>query len=48
MKRLIGFDLEGTLAESQSSFDTEMSALLHDLLGTVKVAVISRGDCPQF
>jgi len=48
MKKLIVFDLDGTLAESKSSLDTEMSALLQDLLGIVKVAVISGGDWPQF
>ena len=48
MKKLIVFDLDGTLAESKSSLDGEMSALLHDLLGIVKVAVISGGDWPQF
>ena len=41
MKKLIVYDLDGTLAESKSSLDTEMSALLHDLLGIVKAAVIS-------
>jgi len=48
MKKLIVYDLDGTLAESKSSLDKEMSALLHDLLGIVKVAVISGGDWPQF
>lgn len=48
MKKLIVFDLDGTLAESKSPVDGEMSALLHDLLGLVKVAVISGGDWPQF
>jgi phosphomannomutase len=48
MKKLIVFDLDGTLAESKSSIDAEMSALLHDLLGIVRVAVISGGDWPQF
>src|SRR5580698_90718 len=48
MKRLIVFDLDGTLAKSKSSLDAEMSVLLHDLLGVVKVAVISGGDWPQF
>jgi len=48
MKRLIVFDLDGTLAESKSSLDAEMSRLLRDLLGIVKAAVISGGDWPQF
>ena len=48
MKKLIVFDLDGTLAESKASLDTEMSARLHDLLGIVKVAVISGGGWPQF
>jgi phosphomannomutase len=48
MKKLIVYDLDGTLAESKSSLDKEMSALLHNLLGIVKVAVISGGDWPQF
>jgi HAD superfamily hydrolase (TIGR01484 family) len=48
VKKLIVFDLDGTLAESKSSLDAEMAALLHDLLAIVKVAVISGGDWPQF
>ncbi len=48
MKKLIVFDLDGTLAESKASLDSEMSALMHDLLGIVKVAVISGGDWSQF
>jgi HAD superfamily hydrolase (TIGR01484 family) len=48
VKKLIVFDLDGTLAESKSSVDGEMSGLLHDLLAIVKVAVISGGDWPQF
>jgi phosphomannomutase len=48
VKKLIVFDLDGTLAESKSPLDTEMSALLRDLLLIVKVAVISGGDWAQF
>jgi len=48
VKKLIVYDLDGTLAESKSSLDAEMAALLHDLLGVIKVAVISGGDWPQF
>ena len=48
MRKLIIFDLDGTLATSKSSIDPEMSALLHDLLGLVKVAIISGGDWIQF
>jgi phosphomannomutase len=48
VKKLIVYDLDGTLAESKSSLDAEMSARLHDLLGIIKVAVISGGDWPQF
>jgi HAD superfamily hydrolase (TIGR01484 family) len=48
MKQLIVFDLDGTLAESKSSLDAEMAALLNALLDIVKVAVISGGAWPQF
>jgi phosphomannomutase len=48
MKRLIVFDLDGTLAESKSALDAEMAKLLTDLLGVAKVAIISGGDLPQF
>ena len=48
MIRLIVFDLDGTLAESKSPVDGGMAQLLHELLGVVKVAVISGGDWPQF
>ncbi len=48
MKKLIVFDLDGTLAESKAPLDAEMSRLLDDLLGIVPVAVISGGDWPQF
>lgn len=48
MKELIVFDLDGTLAESKSALDAEMSALLSELLGMVRVAIISGGNWPQF
>ena len=48
MKRLIIFDLDGTLAESKASLDAEMATLLARLLEVVKVAVISGGAWAQF
>jgi phosphomannomutase len=48
MKKLMVFDLDGTLAESKSSMDAEMAALFCALLGVMKVAVMSGGDWPQF
>ena len=48
MKKLIVFDLDGTLAESKSPLDAEMAGLLGHLLEVVKVAVISGGDWAQF
>jgi HAD superfamily hydrolase (TIGR01484 family) len=48
MKKLIVFDLDGTLAPSKSPLDDETLALLHSLLGILKVAVISGGAWPQF
>lgn len=48
MRKLIIFDLDGTLAESKSSLDNEMVDLLHVLLKSIKVAVISGGNWPQF
>jgi hypothetical protein len=48
MKKLIVFDLDGTLAESKASIDSEMAILLGALLSLAKVAVISGGNWPQF
>jgi len=48
MKSLIIFDLDGTLAESKSPLDAEMSELLERLLKVVKAAVISGGSWTQF
>jgi len=48
MKKLIVFDLDGTLAESKSALDSEMSILLTSLMKVVKVSIISGGNWPQF
>jgi HAD superfamily hydrolase (TIGR01484 family) len=48
MKKLIIFDLDGTLAESKAAIDTEMQGHLKALLDVVPVAVISGGDWSQF
>ena len=48
MKKLIVFDLDGTLATSKTAIDAEMAALFRALLAVVKVAVMSGGDWPQF
>jgi phosphomannomutase len=48
MKRLVIFDLDGTLAESKSPMDADMAALLEKLMAVMKVAVISGGAWPQF
>ena len=48
MKKLIVFDLDGTLAESKSAIDNEMAKVLNALLNVAKVAIISGGDWPQF
>ena len=46
-KKIIVFDLDGTLAESKQSLDQEMSDLLSQLLSIKKVAVITGGGFPQ-
>jgi HAD superfamily hydrolase (TIGR01484 family) len=48
LKKLIVFDLDGTLAPSKSSLDPQTAGLLRDLLGMIKVAVISGGAWTQF
>jgi HAD superfamily hydrolase (TIGR01484 family) len=48
MKKLIIFDLDGTIAESKSPLDAEMASLLSGLMAVVKVALISGGNWPQF
>ena len=48
MKKLVVFDLDGTLALSKSPLDDEMAGLLNRLLLITKVAVISGGNWAQF
>ena len=48
MKKLVVFDLDGTLAPSKSSLDAEMAGLLDRLLEIRQVGVISGGNWPQF
>ncbi|WP_017258838.1 HAD-IIB family hydrolase [Pedobacter arcticus] len=48
MKKLIIFDLDGTLAKSKSAIDIEMAGHLSALLKVVHVAIISGGDWSQF
>ncbi|HUW79082.1 MAG TPA: hypothetical protein VMV52_10085 [Candidatus Nanopelagicaceae bacterium] len=48
MKKLFVSDLNGTLAAIKSSLGSDMAELLHDLMGEVKVAVISGGTWSQF
>lgn len=48
MKKLIVFDLDGTLAESKAAIDDEMVKVLNALINITKVSIISGGDWPQF
>jgi phosphomannomutase len=48
MITLVGFDLDGTLAESKQALKDTMSEALADLLSVAHVAIISGGDWPQF
>jgi phosphomannomutase len=48
MKKLIAFDPDGTPSESKSPLDADMAGLPGELIGIVKVAVISGGDWLQF
>lgn len=48
MKRLIAFDLDGTLAESKQALDPEMASILGRLSHVADICVISGGDWPQF
>jgi hypothetical protein len=48
LKKLIVFDLDGTIAESKAALDDEMAGLLGSLLAVLEVAIISGGNWPQF
>jgi len=48
IKKLVVFDLDGTLAESKVAIDPEIAELLNRLLQIAKVSIISGGDWPQF
>jgi hypothetical protein len=48
MKKLIIFDLDGTLAESKSAISTSMASSLKKLLQKFSVAIISGGNWNQF
>jgi hypothetical protein len=48
VKKLIAFDLDGTLAESKSRADDRMTELLDQLLDKFQVCVISGGKFGQF
>ncbi len=48
MKRLVAFDLDGTLAESKQPLGERMASGLSALLDHAMAAVISGGDWPQF
>jgi len=48
VKKLIAFDLDGTLAESKSAADPRMTDLLARLLEEFQVCVISGGKFQQF
>lgn len=47
-KKIIAFDLDGTLAESKSPMADEMGEVLGELLDTFQVCVISGGNFAQF
>lgn len=48
MKKIIAFDLDGTLADSKSPLDDKMSVTLNKLLDYFYVCVISGGKFEQF
>jgi phosphomannomutase len=48
MKKVIAFDLDGTLAPSKSPLPDRIGLLLTELLDTFQVCVISGGKFEQF
>jgi phosphomannomutase len=48
MKRLMVFDLDGTLAKSKSPLEADMAEHLEKLMAVMQVAIISGGAWPQF
>jgi HAD superfamily hydrolase (TIGR01484 family) len=48
VKKLIAFDLDGTLALSKQPLDEDMAERIADLLEVCLVDIISGGDWPQF
>ncbi len=48
MKKIIAFDLDGTLADSKSPITDRMSELLNELLGEFIVCIMSGGKFGQF
>jgi HAD superfamily hydrolase (TIGR01484 family) len=48
VKKLIAFDLDGTLALSKQPLDEDMAERIADLLDVCLVDIISGGDWPQF
>ena len=47
-KKLVIFDLDGTLAQSKQAMSPSMSTLIQSLIQHIKVAIISGGGFPQF
>jgi len=48
MKKVLAFDLDGTLAPSKSTLPPRVGELLNDLLDTFEICVISGGKFGQF
>jgi phosphomannomutase len=48
MKKLLIFDLDGTLAESKCPLSNDMASILEKVLDYFSIAVISGGSYPQF